>query len=210
MVAKTSVDVACYQLTISKATVVDFYKRCREICSTMSATRLTERIGGFGQTVEVDECQLWRRKHHRGRIPREIWVCGGLVRDSNPLQCFVEIVHQRDQATLNELLTRRIDAQSRVITDGWGGYENLHAIGFNHSIVNHSKNFVNPFDASVHTQNVENLWRCLRRFLNNKGTYTHRNLTGYICEFIFRKSFCNVLEQLLSGISEMYQTTSNN
>jgi ISXO2-like transposase domain len=218
-----SVHDACYELKIDKKTVMKFYGRCRELCSMIISSRLQGRIGGLDEIVEVevevevevDECQLGRRKHHRGRIPREIWVCGGVVRDSdsNPLRCFIEIItrrNSRNSRTLEELLLRRIDMRSRVITDGWGAYENLRGVGFTHDVVNHSENFVNPTDSSIHTQNVENLWRCLRRFLNKKGTYTRRNLSEYINEFIFRKAFCDIFEHLLSGIAEIYRTARNN
>ena len=83
---------------------MELYKQCRGMSSWMVRSRLKEQIGGVGDIVEVDECQLGRRKHHRGRIPQEIWVVGGVVRGSNPLRCFVEIVSKHNKRTLEEVL----------------------------------------------------------------------------------------------------------
>ena len=79
----------------------------------------------------------------------------------------------------------------------------MQSIGFKHDVVNHSEGFVSS-DKTIHTQNIENLWRCMRRFLNKKGTYTRVHLIEYIDEFIFRKLFANVFECLITAIQENF------
>jgi transposase-like protein len=95
---------------------------------------------------------------------------------------------------------------SQVISDGWAAYSGLQALGFNHSVVNHSENFVSPNDPMVHTQNIENLWRCLRRFLNSRSSYSRDHLTTYLWEFTFRKCFPNTFETMISAIEAQYCT----
>ena len=90
-------------------------------------------------------------------------------------------------------MRHRIAPGTRIITGMWRGYNAIPRILkrgqpiYRHATVNHSQNFVNPEGPSVHTQNIERLWRSAKR--RNKmqsGTHWH-HLKGYIDEFIFRR-----------------------
>ena len=124
---------------------------------------------------------------------------------SNPVRCFLEIVESRSAETLLGVIQRRVHPNSNICTDGWAAYNGLQSLGYTHSIVNHCENFVSPLDATTHTQNIENLWCCLRRFLRSKGTYTRRYLGDYISEFIFRKSIIDAFETTLSVMEEIFR-----
>jgi len=202
---QTPRDEAAYQVGTNKKTTSQLYKNFRELASWMVECKLAKQIGDEHSIVELDECQIGRRKSHRGRIPSECWVLGGLVRGSNPQRCFLEIVAKRDEQTLTEVIMRRVHPRAFIITDGWKSYTNLSNIGFRHKSVNHSKNFLCPEDPTIHTQGVENMWRCLRRFLNSKGSYSRRHLQSYIDEFIFRKHFTNPFESIVSAIAERHR-----
>jgi ISXO2-like transposase domain len=200
---KTPSEQAIYQLDIAENTVNEFYQRFREIAATAICALQRSQIGGDQDIVEIDECQLGRRKHHRGRVPKEIWAFGAIVRHSKPPSFFIETVKKRDKSTLTSIIERRIHQGSRIISDGWGAYSNLVQLGFNHSLVNHSINFVDTSDSTIHTQNIENVWRCLRRFLHSKGSYYRRHLEEYIQEFMFRKVFVDPFEQMISCIEQL-------
>jgi hypothetical protein len=202
---KTTVEGAAHELSISEKTVGKFYKYLRQVVSDTQQRNQSCIIGGFQKMVEVDECQIGRRKHHRGRVPQEIWIFGAVERDSNPLKCLIEVVDTRNRHTLEEVIRRRIISGSTILSDGWRAYAHLSSLGYDHKVVNHSQNFVSPLDSTIHTQNVENLWRCLRRFLSTKGTYTRRHLTGFINEFIFRKSCLDPFETILSLIAAQFR-----
>jgi hypothetical protein len=202
--AKTQRDEAAYQIGVDGKTISAWYKKCRSVAEFVIENRLQSRIGDAESTIEIDECQLGRRKHHRGRIPKEVWVFGGLVRGSMPQKCFIEIVAKRNERTLVDVIQRRIHPGARIISDGWKAYQNLGRLGFNHAVINHSENFVSPSDNTIHTQGIENLWRCLRRFMGSKGSYSRKSLRSYIDEFIFRKASIDPFECILSGISELY------
>jgi hypothetical protein len=199
---KTGAAQASFELAISEKTVREYYKLLRGVAHN-AINRLPTQIGGERLIVEIDECQIGRRKAHRGRVPREIWIFGGIERESVPLKCFIEIVGSRSQETLVEVIRRRIHPLSKICSDGWRAYSCLQSLGFTHGVVNHSENFLNPNDLSVHTQNIENLWCCLRRFLRSKGTYTRKNLLGYLDEFIFRKSYIDPFDTIVSVAEEM-------
>jgi hypothetical protein len=98
---------------------------------------------------------------------------------------------------------------THIMSDGWGAYSNLIEQAYTHSVVNHSQNFINPSDNNVHTQNVENLWRCFRRFLNAKGTRTRKHLPEYIQEFTFRKLAIDPFDIILSEVQRIYMFNDN-
>ena len=191
---------AAFQLELNKDTVGAWYKRFRKISGEILARTQNDRISGAEKIIEIDECQLARRKHNHGRVPREQWVFGGVVRRSNPIECFIELVPSRSRGVLCEVIQRRISPEVRIISDGWAAYANLTLLGFRHDVVNHSHNYVSATDPTVHTQNVENLWRCVRRFLAKNGTNTRRNLQGYINKFIFRKLNNDAFESIIHGM----------
>lgn len=203
----TSVEQSAFQLELERKTVTKHYSLFRKLCAWRIEQQGAQRPGGVGSVVEVDVCQVGRRKAHRGRVPREIWVVGGLDRHSNPQKIFLEVTRRRNKRALNAIIARNIDLETHVITDGWGGYQDLGSLGFRHSVVNHSHNFVNPQDPSIHTQGIENVWRCLRRFLRSKGTNICRHLDEYLKEFLFRKLHCDMFESILSTIQDKFPLT---
>jgi transposase len=195
---------AAHEFKLSKDVVINFYRKCRDIVAADVDRHVGELLGGAGQVVEIDECQLGRRKHQRGRVPREIWVFGVLVRGSYPQRIGLEIIPNRKRATLERVIRRIIDPRSRIVSDGWGGYVGLGQAGFDHSVVNHSENFVDQHDATIHTQGIENLWCCLRRFLRSKGTYTRRHLNDYLKELTFRKCTIDGFDCFVSAAERYY------
>jgi len=70
-------------------------------------------------------------------------------------------VQDRRAHTLEPLIERHILPGSHIISDGWASCANIsstaHGI-YMHSVVNHSLHFVDPQDANIHTQNIENMW----------------------------------------------------
>jgi hypothetical protein len=193
---------AVFELDLHERTVLQWYELCRNVCSLATLTWRNAQLGGPGATIEIDECQLGRRKAHQGRVPTAIWVFGGIVRNSDLKDLFIEIVPNRSRDTLEPIIVRKIHPECRIVSDSWSGYRHLSSAGFNHSQVNHSRNFVDPSDSSTHTQGVENLWRQLRRFLHAKGTNYRRHLKGYIAEFIYKRLFENLFESIIEHIAE--------
>lgn len=95
------------------------------------------------------------------------------------------------------------------MSDGWRAYNNLNEIGggvYEHKVIIHEANFVDPKDPDVHTQNIENTWmRCKRKLRRQFGT--SRNLfPSYLHEFIYRNKFrnSNVFTEFLIAIIEQY------
>ena len=49
------------------------------------AEKRSEKLGGPGRTVEIDEAKIGRRKYNRGRLIKGQWIFGGYERDSKKI-----------------------------------------------------------------------------------------------------------------------------
>ena len=80
------------------------------------------------------------------------------------------MVPDRTQETLVPIIQQYIRPGTTIWSDQWKVYRNLNKYGYIHDVVNHSKNFVNPLNKQVHTQNIENNWRYLKQTFPKNGT----------------------------------------
>lgn len=171
----------------SSKTAVDWQNFFRDICTSAISSLENIVIGGPGMTVEVDESLVFKRKGNVGRMLAneisETWVFGGICRETG--EAFVVPVENRDSTTLLREIQRNIAPGTRILSDCWKGYSNVSNYGYEHSRVNHSENFVNPQDPTVHTQKVERMWRTLKSIIP-KGTSEDLKWT-YLAEFVFKQ-----------------------
>ena len=152
------------QLKVSPNTGVDWAMFCREVCLTTIEMK-TEKIGGEGKRVRVDESKVGKRKYHRGHYVEGQWVFGGIEQDSR--KCFIETVEDRSEKTLIPLVQKWILPGTIIISDCWKGYINLDKYGYVHKTVNHSKEFVN--EDGDNTNKIEGHWRQLKANLSTHG-----------------------------------------
>jgi hypothetical protein len=98
------------------------------------------------------------------------------------------------------LCVYQIKDDTRVISDMWpayGGVANLQQ-NYQHATVNHRLHFVDPNDATVHTQNVESMWaHAKHKFRTMYGT-SDALFPSYLTEFMWRRhhkenAFMNIL-----------------
>jgi transposase-like protein len=189
------------ELEISSKTVQIWHSNMRTLISesTFMENERTTKIGGPGYVVEIDESVLSKRKYKRGRLVKEQWVFGGIVRgQSNEKPFVLELVENRTALTLLEVIQRRIAPGTTIISDGWKAYENISLHNqYKHYVINHSKNFVEPTNKDVHTQNIENLWKHLKAWIKTKGTNLGGNLEKYLFEYIFKKKHGDVFDGIM-------------
>lgn len=189
------------ELELTNKTVTSWYKFCRTFCTSRLENGL---IGGIGATVEIDESLITKRKYHRGRLVPERWVFGGIERTTGTNQKrFIEFVDNRSKVTLLEIIQRRIAPGTIIMSDGWGAYRNLSRIGYRHFVVNHSKNFVHPENRNVHTQNVENQWRQIKRWLRSKGTNLGGAIQEYLDEWQYRRQVSDVFRDVILHMASL-------
>ncbi|XP_058122853.1 uncharacterized protein LOC131293818 [Anopheles ziemanni] len=177
----TKLEFAAADSGTSRKTAGKWYQILRKL-SADHVFHHQNQIGGEGCVVELDESVVTKRKYHRGRMSynNQVWVFGGICRETRDI--FVEIVEKRDRATLHNLIVTHVRPGTTIMTDCWRSYNGLSLHGFIHQSINHSQYFIHPEDPTVHTQNIENVWRWLKPFLREKGT-NRAGLMEYIREY---------------------------
>lgn len=206
--SKCTVHFTATALGLNRNTVVNQFSMLRELCIN-KCTFNNSKIGGEGEEVEIDETKVFHRKNHKGRLllseKKKSWVIGGIERNSNA--CFAELVPDRGSETIKELVLRRVEKKTRILTDRWKAYLCLRQLGYTVDQVNHSKNFVDPSDRTINTQKIERSWRSLKKCLPKSSSGDKRST--YIEEFVYRKTYFsrNIGENfklLLKDIAEFY------
>lgn len=108
------------ELHLGSATVIEWSKFIREIQLEWCLKNMLKLIGGPGTVIEVDEAKFGHRKYNRGRKVDGQWVVGGIQRGSTNI--FLEVIPDRRQETLMEVIHRRVLPGTTIITDGWRSY----------------------------------------------------------------------------------------
>jgi len=127
-----------------------------QVCQAAIAVS-SQKIGGPGCFVEVDEAHLFRRKYNRGHriLGESVWIIGGVCRSTK--QKFAIRVPDRKKRTIWPILKRKIARGSILITDDFKTYKGVDkACGFAaHEVVVHKYDFVNPIFREIFTNTVE-------------------------------------------------------
>ena len=152
-----------WEVSVNKNTVVDWCSFLRKVCEQHLEAHPQE-IGGMDDNgnpivVEIDESKFFHRKYHRGQWTEGHWVFGAVERESG--RCCLMEVPDRRRETLEPIIRQWILPGSRIVSDGWRSYNDLQNMDldvYQHDVIVHEQNFVDPDDPEIHTQNIENLW----------------------------------------------------
>ena len=130
------------------------------------------------------------------------WVFGGV--DTTTKRAFLRIVPDRTRATLIPIITEMVVQGTTVWSDTWAPYFTLNQEGYNHSMVNHSKEFVAP--NGVHTQEIESFWGQLKAELKIRRGFNKNQVQGFLDEFMYRREFKDrvIFDMLLEHINQIY------
>ena len=178
-------DYAAHECDVSPKTITNFYQAFRQACQYHIDNLPQIQIGGAGYNVEIDETLISKRKNNAGRILKEIWVFGGICRETG--ERFAVQVPNRNAATLIPLIQKYIAPNTTIHSDCWKAYRGISALpeNYTHLTVNHSKNFVDPVTGS-HTQNIERMWRELKRVRRRYEGINRRDIDEHIAEYLWR------------------------
>ena len=105
-----------------------------------------------------------------------------------PALGYVQIVNQRNAATLLPIIQAHIAPGTVVHSDEWAAYNHVATLPnvASHSTVNHSITFINPV-TGTHTQNIESHWNRIKtKFKRMKGCHANQ-LPSYLDEFMWRE-----------------------
>lgn len=111
------------ELQISVKTVVSWIEVLRQAELQWCLENTPQTIGGPNTVVEIDEAVFGHRKYHKGRALATQWVFGGVQRGTRDV--FLELVPNRKQATLMEVIHRKIHPGTTIISDGWKAYNSI-------------------------------------------------------------------------------------
>ena len=171
----------------SNKTICCLRKLLREVCIETFINN-AQKIGGANKIVQIDETLVFRRKYNVGRLLRQIWLVGGVCPEDSSL--FLVKVHNKSAQELRNFINMWVKSGSQIRTSSWSAYfsgidKNL----FEHETINHTIEFI--ILEGVHTQNIENTWCVLKKFLRKTG-YSHgkkEHLVQYLAEFLYKKKF---------------------
>ena len=217
----------------STKTICVWYNLCREV--TQREFEKREKMGRRGNAVQIDECLLQgKRKSNKGRYrlsdhPYEKienstdenlslrnygsrlsggWIFGLVERiDEHRRDARFFQVSKRDRSTLEPIILHEVETGATVFSDCWLAYTRLNDLGFIHSTVNHSENFVDPND-QTNTQMIEAIWTRLRLKIV-KQMKTSPLLESHLAEHWYRLYYKsqNLFDVFLGHIKDNY---SNN
>lgn len=201
---KLGVEITARQVGTTEKTVSNFFQCLRDACEEWYKIHSARKIGGPGTTVEIDETLMTKRKYNRGRLPNDVWVIGGICRETKEI--FIKEIPDRTRDTLERVIKKHVLLGTQINTDMWPAYDNLNNLGYIHKTVNHSTNFVNPVDGT-HTQNIERLWRDLKDVKKRYQGIPESEIESHVYEFLWRKScsvtYKNAFEEALNMLSEI-------
>lgn len=171
-------------LNITPKTSVNWRSFCSEVAEFWLGNQ--DSIGGQDIVVEIDGTFLVRRKNNKDRPLSQIWLFGGIERDSKKkfvIPLLEPVGEKRDTATLLPLIKKYIRGGSIIMSDRWGAYHSLKTHGYTHYMINHSQNFGDPTNINIHTQTIERLWMDLKEWVKRPGiraTYLRQYLARYL------------------------------
>ena len=173
-------------------------------------------IGGPGITVEIDECVIHRRKYHKGRQKKQIWIFGAVEVSptGNQGDFFLTKVPNRSATTLIPIINEFIKKGSIICSDEWKAYNQI-PNEYIHRTVCHKTECSDP-ETGTNTNMIEGLWSQLRRTLPKRRIPDHL-ISQLLGQFMGRKNndisfvdfirlLCYYKEEVDSDAEEKEQT----
>ena len=140
-------------------------------------------------------------QYHRGRpSQQDVWVFGMCDTSTDPALGYMEIVGQRDAATLLPIIQAHVNQGTVIWSDCWAAYNNVIALPsiMGHDTVNHSIEFVAP--SGVHTNHIESYWNRAKIKLKRMRGCHRSQLPSYLDEFMWRERYGKKSDDVLSNI----------
>ena len=149
--------------------------------------------GRLAGTVEVDETFIGGEEHglRGGRQPGKKVLTGIAVEIGEPKgigRCRMAVLADASGASLGPFVASSVEPGSRVITDGWVGYNGLAALGYAHERRNQKAAARRGQDPGELLPAVHRISSLCKRWLlgTHQGRVEPAHLQAYLNEFAFR------------------------
>jgi len=184
----------------SDKTITDYLNIFRDFVSDY-VSESTQKIGGPGIVVEIDESKFGKRKYNRGHRVEGSWVFGGVERTPER-RVFVTAVPDRKTKTLLEIIRQNVEEGSIIYSDCWAAYNGINKrLRLEHKTVNHSKGFKVP-NTNIHTNTIEGTWNGIKMNIAPRNRNAS-NIDDHLMEFIWRRqNSTNLWDSFLNCLSE--------
>ncbi|XP_063221898.1 uncharacterized protein LOC134530720 [Bacillus rossius redtenbacheri] len=179
---------------VSQKTVQEWSHFCREVMLSLYLTECLGKIGGAGSIVEIYGANVGKPKYksRRGRSDEELWVFGGIERNTNRI--FVIPVEVLTSKSLMCMIEEFIMPGTTLMSDYWQTFDCLSDHDFERFHVNRNMNFIG-LDSGANTSRIERLWCDIRNNIPRCGLRTP-HFVGYLAEFMFRRRFPDERERM--------------
>ena len=164
--------------------------------------------------MEIDETVIVRRKFNRGRVLKQLWLFGGIVRLNK--RRFVVALNgptddKRNSVTLFPLIEKYIKLDSIIYNNAWPVYKSISSLGlrYKHFVINHSENSVTSEE--IHTQTIERFWRHLKEWIK-QSSMKSKYMLQYLARYFFVSSVLDkttVVHQFFIQAARLYPPFSD-
>ena len=194
---------ACWLFATAKDGIsAQYLQRALEIGSYQTAWAMLHRLrsalvrpgrGRLAGTVEVDETFIGGEEHglRGGRQPGKKVLTGIAVEIGEPKgigRCRMAVLADASGASLGPFVAGSVEPRSRVITDGWVGYNGLATLGYAHERRNQKAAARRGQDPGELLPAVHRVASLCKRWLlgTHQGRVEPAHLQAYLNEFAFR------------------------
>ena len=179
------------RMGLGKNLVYKTFNNLRRVC-------FLDVPGVFSETVEVDETYLGGQK--KNKTKKQLWkdkleakeskrgfgttkqpVFGILCRSG---KVFAKLVDNTEAKDLLPIITKQVEAGSRICSDTYRSYTGLAAKGYVHRTVEHRKKEYTK--GKNHINGLEGFWGYLKRKLAAKGGIRRKYLYLFLAEYVWR------------------------
>ncbi|KAF9763923.1 hypothetical protein NGRA_0963 [Nosema granulosis] len=158
---------------------------------------ITFKIGGEDVEIQIDETEICNGKiiinpsSIYDSYPNIQWIIVG-IENNKRNNFFLELFFNRKASTIRELLKRRVERGTIIVTDGYPFYPSaIKSFGSVHHVVNHTRGFVNR--DGMHTNLIENLWSHLKQEYRLRGGVNKDRIQLFLNEFEWKKNILNMM-----------------
>ncbi|XP_063613495.1 uncharacterized protein LOC134786772 [Penaeus indicus] len=188
-------------LGISVATGAAWQKYCSEVTEHWLDNQ--EPIGGPDIVVDIDETLFGKLKYEKGKSLSQIWVFGGIERDSK--NYFIFPLEEPLSQNLMSLIQKFILPGSVIVSNRWNAYSSINNYDYIHQVINHSGDSTDEENAQAHTQSTELLWRDIKEWTPGPGNRL-QFYKQYLSRLLFLQhhTFSNINHYFFREVARMY------